>query len=244
MYLVYEPEIAHVMPGYYWYFSRGKNEINIGLGYMMYDRNRGSNIKEINRKVRERRFPDAEILESQGDLIPARLPLPSCVLNGFMTVGDAAALANPLNGEGHGVALIAGIVAGKQAAKAILSDDISEKGLWEFNRKIWSKYGVINSWGIAFIKFMNKWGFKTFDWLIDSKILQEDDITTMNRDPHAKLNLISRAIRGWYKPRILLSLRKTLKHARDIQNKAFNYPDIENFDNWVKDIEKLEEYKI
>ncbi len=112
MYLIYEPEIAHVMPGYYWYFSRGEHEINIGLGYMMYDRNRGSNIKEINKKVRDRRFPKAEIIESQGDLIPARLPLPSCVLNGFMIVGDAAALANPMNGEGHGGALIACIIVG------------------------------------------------------------------------------------------------------------------------------------
>lgn len=244
MYLIYEPEIAHVMPGYYWYFSKGTNEINIGLGYMMYDRNRGSNIKEINKKVRERRFPDAEIIKSQGDLIPARLPLPSCVLNGFMIVGDAAALANPLNGEGHGVALIAGIMAAKQAAKAIQNNDVSEKGLWEFNKIIWAKYGVINSWGIAFIKFMNKWGFETFDWLIDKKILQEDDISKINRDPYAKINMLSRAIRGWKKPRKLLSLRKTMKYAREIQILAFNYPEIDEFDDWVKEINRLEEYEI
>ncbi|MFV2014568.1 MAG: NAD(P)/FAD-dependent oxidoreductase [Candidatus Heimdallarchaeota archaeon] len=244
MYLVYEPEIAHVMPGYYWYFSRGPHEINIGLGYMMYDRNRGNNIKEINRKVRERRFPNAEVLESQGDLIPARLPLPSCVLNGFMTVGDAAALANPLNGEGHGVALIAGIIAGRHATKAIQNSDVSEKALWEYNRDIWKKYGVINSWGIAFIKFMNKCGFKTFDWLIDRKILQEDDITRMTSDPHLKLNLLSRAIRGWYKPRILLNLRKTMNYAREIQNLALNYPEIDEFDKWLKEMNRLEEYEI
>lgn len=244
MYLVYEPEIAHVMPGYYWYFSRGKNEVNIGLGYMMYDKNRGSNIKEINRKVRERRFPNAEIIESQGDLIPARLPLPSCVLNGFLTVGDAAALSNPLNGEGHGVALIAGIIAGKEAAKAIQNGDVSEKGLWDYNRKIWNKYGVINSWGLAMINFTNRWGFSTIDWMIDTGILREDDLLKMNRDPHAKLNIAVRALRGWYKPRVLLGLRKALKLARAIQEKAINYPETEDFDEWLKEINRLEDYVI
>lgn len=239
MYLVYEPEIAHVMPGYYWYFSRGENELNIGLGYMMYDRNRGQNIKEINRQVRERRFPNAEILESQGDLIPARLPLPSCVHNGFLTTGDAAALANPLNGEGHGVALLAGIIAGRCLAKAIKNGDTSEKGLWDYNRQIWAKYGLINAWGVAFIKFINKWGFSTFDWMLENQILREDDIIKMNSDPNAELGLLKRALKGWTRPRTLLSLRKTLKLARQIQSKGNNYPEVEDFDNWVTDLDKL-----
>ncbi|MHA2092002.1 MAG: NAD(P)/FAD-dependent oxidoreductase, partial [Candidatus Kariarchaeaceae archaeon] len=89
LYLTYEPEIDDVMPGYYWYFSRGEKELNIGLGYMMYKENLGRNIREINEKVRKRKFPDAEVLESQGDQIPARLHLPSCVHNGFIATGDA-----------------------------------------------------------------------------------------------------------------------------------------------------------
>lgn len=239
MYLVYEPEIAHVMPGYYWYFSRGDNELNIGLGYMMYDRNRGQNIKEINRKVRERKFPNAEILKSQGDLIPARLPLPSCVHNGFLTTGDAAALANPLNGEGHGVALIAGIIAGRCIAKAIENNDTSEKGLWDYNRQIWAKYGLINAWGVSFIKFINRWGFETFDWMLAKKILLDDDIIKMNSDPNADLGLLRRGLKGWRRPRTLISLRKSLKLAREIQYLGKNYPEPEDFDTWVKNLDRL-----
>ncbi len=244
LYLTYEPEISDVMPGYYWYFTRGEKELNIGLGYMMYPSNMGKNIKEINEKVRKRKFPNAEIIKSQGDQIPARLPLPSCVHNGFIAVGDAAALVNPLNGEGHGPAIISGIKAGRHISTAIDKNENSEKVLWDYNKWIWKEYGVLHAWGIAIVKFVNKFGFKTFDWLMGKKILQQDDILTIISNPEEKINVVNRALKGWYKPRVLLALRKTLSYAREIQYHAKNYPNFEDFEEWNKKLVKLEKFKI
>jgi geranylgeranyl reductase family protein len=244
LYLTYEPEIDDVMPGYYWYFSRGEKELNIGLGYMMYKENLGRNIREINEKVRKRKFPDAEVLESQGDQIPARLPLPSCVHNGFIATGDAAALVNPLNGEGHGPAIISGIYAGKIVSQALDQNDVSEKGLWAYNKWIWNEYGPLHAWGIAIVKFVNRYGLVTFDWLMRKNILQEDDILVIINNPEDKINVVKRAIKGWYKPHVLLGLRKTLSHARKIQDHSNAYPDYENFDEWNKKLISLENYQI
>lgn len=244
LYLAYEPEIADVMPGYYWYFSRGECELNIGCGYMTYEKNKGQNIRLINEKVRKRRFPNAEIIKSQGDLIPARLPFPSLVYNGFMMVGDAGALCNPLTGEGHGPAILSGVKAGEIAAESIQKGDQSEQFLWKYNKDMWHEYGTINSWGIAVIKFVNRWGFKTFDWLMAKKIIQEDDILVISSNPDADLKLLSRAKRGFYRPRVLLSLQRMMKIARDIQEHSKKYPDMENFDKWLSELNKITKRKV
>ena len=241
LYLTYEPEIEDIMPGYYWYFSKGEKLLNIGLGYLLEDHNIGKNIKEINEKVRKRVFPDAEVIASQGDQIPSRLPLPSCVHNGFLAVGDAAAMANPLNGEGHGIALLAGIQAGKNL---IQSNNYTEEELWDYNKWVWNQFGVEFSWGIAIVKFVRKFGIDTFDWLMRKNILQEDDILTMINNPEENINIVERAMRGWYKPKVLLGLRKTMNLAKQIQEHSKNYPSIDNFDKWYDKLSYLENYKI
>ncbi len=242
IYLTYEPEIEEVMPGYYWFFSRGSKELNIGLGYMLYERNVGKNIREINDKVRTRYFDgEVEILQSQGHQIPARLPLPSLVHNGFMTAGDAGALANPLNGEGHGPAILSGVKAGLYAAEAIKNNNWSEKGLWEYNRWIAHTYGVEFSWGIAFVKFYVKHGMDVFDWVLRKNIIEEDDILTMINEPDKPISLVKRAIRGISRPKILFDLRKTLTHAKEIQHHMKNYPDPENFEVWAEKLQQLED---
>ena len=233
-----------VMPGYYWYFSRGERELNVGLGYMMYPDKVGSNIRDLNEQIRNRRYPQAEIIKSQGDQIPARLPLASCLNNGFMTAGDAAALANPINGEGHGPAIMSGIKAGKIATKAIEDGDVSEKNLWAYNKFIWSDWGVGFSWGVALVKFWKTQGFDSFNFLLKKGIFQSDDLMLMNQNPEAKISMIRRAVRGWYRPRLLWKLRQTIVLARKFQSHARNYPELENFDVWVEELKILESIEI
>ncbi len=245
LYLTYEPELEEVMPGYYWFFSRGENELNIGLGYLMEERNRGKNIREINESVRKRYFPDAEILASQGDQIPARLPLPSLVHNGFVAVGDAGALANPLNGEGHGPALNSGIHAGLFIADALSKGDWSEKSLWKYSKWAWNHYGVEFAMGIALIKFMEKYGYQNFEWLVIQDIIKEDDILLQLRDPEAKhKGLLKRAFKLMKRPKLLFGVRKMLNHADEIKKHAKAYPDNpDDFGQWYEKLKKIEQKK-
>ncbi|MHA2402741.1 MAG: hypothetical protein ACXADH_07085, partial [Candidatus Kariarchaeaceae archaeon] len=63
-------------------------------------------------------------------------------------------------------------------------------------------------------------------------------------NPEDKINVVKRAIKGWYKPHVLLGLRKTLSHARKIQDHSNAYPEYENFDEWNKKLILLENYQI
>lgn len=242
LYLTYEPELEDVMPGYYWFFSRGEKELNVGLGYLMEDRNRGKNIRELNESVRRRYFPDAEVLVSQGDQIPARLPLPSLVHNGFLAVGDAGALANPLNGEGHGPALNSGIHAGLFLEKALKNGDWSERGLWPYNVWVWNHYGVEFAMGIALIKFMERYGYEAFEWLVVQGVIREDDILIQLRNPEAKhKGLLARAIKLMKRPKLIFGLRKMISHAEEIKKHAKEYPETpDSFDEWKQKLDLIE----
>ena len=239
MYFTYEPEITEVFPGYYWFFSRGEKEINVGVGYMMYEKNISKNIRKINEAIRKRYFPDAKVLESQGHQIPARLPLPSLVHNGFIMVGDAAALSNPLNGEGHGPAIISGVEAAFTIVQAIKKGDVSEQALWAYNTWAWKKYGVEFSWGIAFVKFLDKYGMETFNWLLQKGIIKEDDILKALNDPTAKFSILDRFLKGWKRLKVLNSLRKTIANAQAIQRHSLKYPAIDNFYTWNQKLNKM-----
>lgn len=245
LYLVFEPEMKDVMPGYYWFFSRGERELNIGLGYMKYERNLGKNIRSLNDKVRNRYFPDCEILASQGDQIPARLPLPSLVHNGFIAVGDAGALANPMNGEGHGQAIFSGIKAAQYIIKALSKSDWSERGLWNYNRDIWKTCGVEFAMGIAVVKFVNKYSYDEFDNLLAKQIIREEDILNYLTSPKGKaMSLFKRILKIIYKPKILLGLKRTLDLNDKIKRLAENYPDFENFEKWNNELNKVLETKV
>jgi hypothetical protein len=91
------------------------------------------------------------------------------------------------------------------------------------------------------VKFVEKFGFEEFDWLMEKDILQEDDILTIINEHEGNLNMFRRALKGWYKPRVLLGIRSTLKHAEEIQEHAKNYPDDpKEFEQWNAKLVELE----
>lgn len=244
MYLIYDEELKEVMPGYYWIFSRGEYEVNIGLGYYKRPENMGKNIREINATIRDKYFDDFEILDARGDTIPARLPLPSMVHNGFITIGDAGAMVNPMNGEGHAPAIFSGIQAGKVVINALKTDDFSEKNLWEYNKWAWNRYGTLHSIGIALIHFVDKYGFDAFDWLLAENIIEEADILIQLEDPSPKFgHSLKKFLKLIRKPKILLGLLKMLSYSKKLQELSRIYPAIEDFEEWNNKLANLLETK-
>ena len=63
------------------------------------------------------------------------------VANGFVIVGDSAWMPKPLDAGGIGPALVAGTIVGKCVVEAIQSGDVTEKGLWEYNKEFINEYG-------------------------------------------------------------------------------------------------------
>lgn len=112
----FEPDL---LPGYAWSFPLPDGRVNFGFGIVRGDKLSGKQLNEVWRGLAERPHI-AEVLgngEPEGPHrawpIPARLP-EACLFHGrVMFVGDAAAVTDPMTGEGIGQALETGRLAGE-----------------------------------------------------------------------------------------------------------------------------------
>jgi digeranylgeranylglycerophospholipid reductase len=95
-------------------------------------------------------------------------PVKQSVLPGFMLVGDAARMIDPLTGGGIANGCIAGKIAGEVAARAALAGDASLETLMEYDRR-WRKAleeKLLRNW-IAKEKLVSL-PDATFDKIIDA----------------------------------------------------------------------------
>lgn len=115
---------ADLLPGYAWSFPLANRTANVGFGIMRGDQLDGAELAEIWAGLMERPHiaaflgPD-HVAEAPRKAwpIPTRLPGPRLTAGRALFVGDAAALGDPMTGEGIGQALASGVA----AAEAILS---------------------------------------------------------------------------------------------------------------------------
>jgi len=110
--------------GYGWFFPKGR-VANVGIGVIQTKRR---SLKELlhtflNHLKKEKSLPRIEILSKTGGSIPCE-PHPQIVFENILLVGDAGGHCHPLTGAGIFNAMIGGEMAGKIAAKAILSNDL------------------------------------------------------------------------------------------------------------------------
>ncbi|MBI4162502.1 MAG: geranylgeranyl reductase family protein [Candidatus Aenigmarchaeota archaeon] len=141
--------VESLLPGYFWIFPLPNGEANVGLGMIVKDmEERKINLREAMVKEIERnplfkdRFKNAKL---EGDIKGWSLPIASyhrkCYGNGFLLLGDAAGLIDPLSGEGIGTAMISAKHAAKIAAEAIDKGDCSEKFLKRYDKDLWDEIG-------------------------------------------------------------------------------------------------------
>ena len=121
---------ADILPGYFWSFPLGDGRANVGFGIMRHDGvapgNKLSRVPDMARTwpallerphIRELLGPDATPESPHRAWpIPARIGGPALTGDRVLYVGDAAAVGDPLTGEGIGQALITG----RLAAESIL----------------------------------------------------------------------------------------------------------------------------
>lgn len=93
-----------VQPGYGWIFPLGDGRVNLGAGALSTDaRPAKVNTKKLLAHYAARKRPEWQLGPEQ-DIASALLPMGGAVSNvagpNWMLIGDAAALVNPLNGEG------------------------------------------------------------------------------------------------------------------------------------------------
>lgn len=141
--------VKDLIPGYFWIFPLPNNEANVGLGMIIKDmKEKKINLVEAQiKQIKENplfaeRFKNAELIdEIRGWNLPIASYHRKCYGNGFMLLGDAAALIDPLSGEGVGQAMISGKVAAKIALEALEKQDFSEAVFQKYDKELWDEIG-------------------------------------------------------------------------------------------------------
>lgn len=138
--------IKDIMPGYFWIFPIDGKHANVGLGTVVKDLKKKKNFDlrdktvEIvkNHPMFKERFKNSKL---EGNVMTWQLPFGSKHQqvhgDGYVLVGDAAALIDPFSGEGVGNALLSGKIAAKHITKAIDLEDTSAEGLASYEEELW-----------------------------------------------------------------------------------------------------------
>jgi menaquinone-9 beta-reductase len=132
--------VEGLIPGYFWIFPLDNGLANVGSGMIETDlRDPKKNIKLVEdtyRIMREHpmfkeRFAEAKEVPGsrRGWLLPLGSKHRPVAGDGWMLIGDAAALIDPFSGEGIGNAMVSGRLAAATATKALASRNVSREML-------------------------------------------------------------------------------------------------------------------
>ncbi len=160
--LFYDPDNAlihlnqELAPGGYgWVFPKEGNRVNIGLGVQKRSleiRNKKLNKNDtlhtlidnyikFNPVIKNIKIDETDKNGKGYWSVAVRRQMESLVYNGYMGAGDSMAMPNPISAGGIGPALVAGILSGEAAVKAVRGNDVSVKGLWHYNLAFNEAYG-------------------------------------------------------------------------------------------------------
>ncbi len=244
--------------GYGWVFPKGENKVNIGLGVQqkLFDKKN----KEIGKKRDLKKLIDEyvninpvlknpQLASSEEDSgnewgtwqVSVRRQNDCLVANGYIMVGDSAWMPKPLDAGGIGPAIIAATIAGKDLVEAIESKDVSEKGLWKYNKNFINEYGYKTAGLEVFRRMLQQltndqinYGMKHFLSKMDI-----DKITKGEHPEFSTVNKIGMLIRGALNKKLAEDLKYTSNMNGLLVTHYKNYPDSpDDFTNWSNQLNK------
>jgi flavin-dependent dehydrogenase len=179
--------------------------------------------------------------------VAVRRQLESLVFNGYMGAGDSMAMPNPISAGGIGPALVAGILAGENAARALHNGDVSIKGLWKYNLDFNESYGHKTA-GLevfrVYLQSLNNdllnYGMKTFVTAKEASDLSYGLVPELSLTGKFKMIL-----QGAQNINAFSNLLFVIKKMKVLNELYRNYPkSTEGFTEWRKEVEKhMEEAK-
>ncbi len=248
--------------GYGWVFPKGENKVNIGLGVektLLDKRNKrlgkSDNVSSLieeyvarNKAIKNPRLStDAnDKNNASGNFqVSVRRQNDCLVANGYMLVGDSAWMPKPLDAGGIGPALVAGTLIGKVVADAIETGDVTEKGLWKYNKEFINEYGYKTAGLEIFRRLIQtltndqiSYGMKHF--------LGNLDVEAISKGEHPDfggLTKLGMLIRGALNKKLAEGLKFTTEVNKWLTNHYYDYPESpEGFEKWQAQLhEKLKE---
>ncbi len=238
--------------GYGWVFPKGNTKVNIGLGVQqkLFDKSnkdfgKKRDLKKLiddyvsaNPVINNPRLSNGE--QDQGNewgtwQVSVRRQNDCMVANGYMMVGDSAWMPKPLDAGGIGPAIIAATIAGKDLVQAIEANDVSENGLWQYNKNFINEYGYKTAGLEVFRRMLQQlsneqinYGMKHFLSKMDI-----DKITNGEHPEFSSVSKISMMIRGALNKKLAEDLKYTANMNEQLVTHYRNYPDTpDDFPDW------------
>jgi geranylgeranyl reductase family protein len=137
------------MPGYFWIFPLPNGQANIGIGMNVKDMQKKKiSLQKImedeiaNNPAIKDRFDGAELVS---DIKAWTLPTADAFRknygDGFVLIGDASSLIDPMSGEGIGNAMMSANIAAEVIDDALKKNDFSSNQMKNYYDLLWKKIG-------------------------------------------------------------------------------------------------------
>ena len=245
--------------GYAWVFPKGDNKVNIGLGIektLLEKRNKrlgkNDNVSSLineyverNRAIKNPRLsmdPEDKDNVTGNFQVSVRRQNDCMVANGYMLVGDSAWMPKPLDAGGIGPALIAGTIIGKCAVDAIQSGDVTEKGLWKYNKEFINEYGYKTAGLEVFRRLIQTLSNDQIDYGI-KHFLGNLDVEAISRGEHpdfSGLGKLGMIIRGVLNKKLAEGLKFTSQQNKWLTEHYYNFPETpDGFYDWRKQLHRV-----
>jgi len=230
--------------GYWWYFPKGRDKVNIGLGIqggMGYP-----SIYTFYEKYWSQYGPDVDrnkMIVKGGALVPTRRPLDTLVWNGIIVVGDSGYTANPVHGGGKGSAMISGFCAARTVLDAFERGDFSSASLWETNICYNQRYGAKQASLELFRRFLQRLTDEDINYGMRKKVIKEEDLLEASTTGDLHLSVAEKAMRviaGIGRPSLLYKLKNVSQYMKEIKELYKNYPESpEGLKRWNAQVKGL-----
>jgi electron-transferring-flavoprotein dehydrogenase len=225
--------------GYLWCFPKSEYTINVGVGRL--GQGTSSLKKVLARTLEKHSFAVKKRHHAGYGVLPLRAPLPSAVYPGLLVCGDAACQINPLTGEGIAPALVSGYHAGRVAALAVKTNDVSVRGMWQYNYESAKQHGVLFGPFSLLRDFLISLSDDEFTFL-RKYVITNEDLTHM--ESHWSFFTLKRAVllllNSWRNPALLYRLYRVLMKMMKVRELYENYPETpDEFPQWDRKLTSL-----
>jgi len=223
--------------GYYWVFPRGGDRINVGLGIAMFKGFPNPKNQFYQKILPNSSLKGSLVIKGGSWYVPTRRPLDCMTGNGVVVVGDSACQVNPIHGGGIGPSMMGGSLAGKTIINAIQKNDVSRRGLWQYNVDYMKNYGAKQA-GLDILRLLLLYsiGNEEINYGMKYKIITEDDVLKVSEGQNLRLRISDKTRRVFYglgKLSMLRRLRDAANLLKTMKTHYMNYPGSpEGFEKW------------
>jgi len=235
--------------GYWWFFPKKKNLVNVGLGVQPIE-GAPNPINQYRQFIKSREeLKNAKVVHAGGGVVPTRRFIHCPVANGVLAIGDAAFTCNPIHGGGIGSSMVSAKCAAETIINALENyGEASLETLWSYSLCYIKKYGAKQAKLDIFRVFLQKLPDEDLNFAFRKGVITGDEVYAIGMSGDLKLSVeekVSRALKLISRPTLLYKLKLVRDYMDKVKKMYQKYPESPSgFPKWNKKVYGLfEEFK-